>query len=175
MDSWHRSKEGGGLARQPLPGLPRFNSSDLLCCQIISVENTLGGKTCIDHPVWAQSHRGQSLTRIRCPVSSSRMRYSPGDDRASIWTRAFATTKLLTAPRQSTPPSGSILKMSSEGSMAFNHFREGTLIPMLRHPILSLLGQFISHCGNPQQQGSRALMQKGLLDRMTLSAGRPLP
>ncbi len=58
------------------------------------------------------------MTRTLCPVFRSRMRYSPGQDGAILRMRALAAIRLSAAPRHSTRPPGSILKMSKEGAMA---------------------------------------------------------
>src|SRR5580693_6288769 len=68
------------------------------------------------------------VTKVRCPVFWSRMKYSPGDDSSSFRMRALAVSRVATASRQSTLPP-LILKMSREGTM-FVHlpFWDGLLL-----------------------------------------------
>jgi hypothetical protein len=58
----------------------------------------------------------KGVTKVRCPVFWSRMKYSPGDDSASFRMRSLAVSRFATASRQSTLPP-LILKMSREGTM----------------------------------------------------------
>jgi hypothetical protein len=82
------------------------------------------------------------MTGMRCPVFWSRMRYSPGEDRAIFWIRALAVSMVATASHHRTPPD-SILKMSREGAIAVHlPFWDTSFLPVMRYPSLSPLAQF---------------------------------
>src|ERR1700731_4324668 len=83
------------------------------------------------------------VTKTRCPVFWSRMKYSPGDDSASFRMRALAVSRVATASRQRTSPP-LILKISREGTMfcpppVLGHF----FVPTMRCPVLFLLRQVL--------------------------------
>src|ERR1700756_1008783 len=66
----------------------------------------------------ARLYEPSRVTRTRCPVCWSRMRYSPGDDSASFLMHSLAVTHVSAAPRQSTLPSESVLKISRGQNIA---------------------------------------------------------